>query len=372
MNERSTKTVDLIAGARPNFMKIAPIIDAMRARIQEGSPLRYRFVHTGQHYDTNMSQAFLEELGLPKPDHHLNVGSGTQAYQTARIMERYEDVLMSEPCDLCVVVGDVNSTMACAITAKKLHIPVAHVEGGLRSRNMRMPEEINRMVTDAISDIFYTTTPEAGAILRSEGHSADKIVFVGNTMIDSLLKYLPKARKPHVWEEQSLHEKEYFVLTMHRPANVDALRRFDQLIHVIDAAAGGTPVIFPVHPRTAKIIEQLPHRQWQSIRYTSPLPYLEFLYLLQHAKGIITDSGGITEEATVLGIPCITLRETTERPETVTIGTNELAGSDTEKIHYFIQKIIRGEWKKGSIPERWDGKAGERIVQHLEQWLFEF
>ena len=357
--------IDLIAGARPNFMKIAPIIEAIKKAQDEGKKISYRLIHTGQHYDKKMSGSFFEELGIPEPDINLEAGSGTQAEQTATIMTRYEKVLMENRPDLVMVVGDVTSTMACSIAAKKLNnIKVAHVEGGIRSGDLTMPEEINRMVTDAITDYFFTTSETANQNLRKSGVRADQIFFVGNTMIDTLLKNQSKFTKPPVWDELNLQEGQYLVMTLHRPANVDEEQKLKYLLNEIIDNSHGLPLVFPVHPRTAKILDHLeiksPH-----LHTIEPLGYLEFNFLVQHAKAVITDSGGITEETTVMGIPCMTLRDNTERPETITVGTNELIGTDPKAIKPAMEKLFSGEWKKGEIPELWDGKTAERIVESL-------
>ena len=362
------KTIDLIAGARPNFMKIAPIIDAIKATQAQGSLLSYRLIHTGQHYDRAMSGGFFEQLGIPEPDINLDVGSGTQAEQTAAIMVRYEKVLLEQRSDLCLVVGDVTSTMACSIVARKLGVPVAHVEGGIRSGDWTMPEEINRVVTDAISNWFFTTSETANESLRKSGVSDERIFFVGNTMIDTLLKQMPRLRPPVFWDELGLQPGKYFVVTLHRPANVDGEQQLLHLLQAIAKGTGGLPVIFPVHPRTAKNLREL-EGSIPSMHYVDPQGYLEFNYLVQHAKGVITDSGGITEETTVLGVPCLTLRDNTERPETVTIGTNELIGTDPAKLAPALARLMAGQWKKGAVPEKWDGKAAQRIVAELERLL---
>jgi UDP-N-acetylglucosamine 2-epimerase (non-hydrolysing) len=362
------KRIDLIAGARPNFMKIAPIIDALKAAEKRGGSLRYRLIHTGQHYDRAMSGSFFEELGIPDPDINLEVGSGTQAEQTAAIMVAYEKVLLKEKSDLCLVVGDVTSTMACSIAARKLGVPVAHVEGGIRSGDWTMPEEINRVVTDSITNWFFTTSETANDNLRRAGVTDDRICFVGNTMIDTLLKQLPRLRQPACWESLALEAGKYFVVTLHRPANVDGEHQLLQLLHAIAEGTSGLPVVFPVHPRTAKSLRDLDSKTPQ-LNYIDPLSYLEFNYLVKHAKGVITDSGGITEETTVLGVPCLTLRDNTERPETITIGTNELIGTDPRKLPPALARLMAGQWKKGAIPPKWDGKTAERIVEHLGQVL---
>ncbi|KIH75417.1 UDP-N-acetylglucosamine 2-epimerase (non-hydrolysing) [Geoalkalibacter ferrihydriticus] len=363
-----TKTIDLIAGARPNFMKISPIIDALKLAEASGGQLRYRLIHTGQHYDHAMSGGFFEQLGIPAPDVNLEVGSGTQAEQTAAIMVRYEKLLLEQRSDLCLVVGDVTSTMACSIAARKLGVPVAHVEGGIRSGDWAMPEEINRVVTDSITNWFFTTSATAGDNLRRSGVADENIFFVGNTMIDTLMKQMPRFRLPEFWQELDLESGNYFVVTLHRPANVDGEHHLLRLLQAISKGTAGLPIIFPVHPRTAKNLQNLAG-QIPNIHYVDPQGYLEFNYLVKHAKGVITDSGGITEETTVMGIPCLTLRDNTERPETVTIGTNELIGTDPANLAPALARLMAGQWKKGGIPETWDGRAAERIVGHLENLL---
>ena len=359
------KRIDLIAGARPNFMKIAPIIDALKAAEARGGSLQFRLIHTGQHYDRAMSGSFFEELGIPEPDINLEVGSGTQAEQTAAIMVAYEKVLLKDKSDLCLVVGDVTSTMACAIAARKLGVPVAHVEGGIRSGDWTMPEEINRVVTDSITNWFFTTSETANDNLRRSGVPDDRIFFVGNTMIDTLLKQLPRLRQPACWTSLCLESRQYFVVTLHRPANVDGEQQLLRLLRAIAEGTQGLPVVFPVHPRTAKNLRDLDNRTPQ-LHYIDPLGYLEFNFLVKHARGVITDSGGITEETTVLGVPCLTLRDNTERPETITIGTNELIGTDPAKLAPALARLMAGQWKKGAIPSKWDGNAAKRIVEHLE------
>jgi UDP-N-acetylglucosamine 2-epimerase (non-hydrolysing) len=363
-----TKLVDLIAGARPNFMKVAPIIDAMKAAEQRGGALRFRLVHTGQHYDYAMSAGFFEQLGIPEPDVNLESGSGTAAEQTATMMVRYESLLREKPSDATLVVGDVTSTMACAIVARKAGISVAHVEGGIRSGDWAMPEEINRVVTDSITNWFFTTSETANANLRKAGVGDDRIFFVGNTMIDTLRKQLPRLRPPAFWGELGLEPGAYFVVTLHRPANVDSERRLVDMLRAIANGTNGMPVVFPVHPRTSKRLEAI-HDYIPGLHYVEPQAYLEFNYLVKHAKGVITDSGGITEETTVMGIPCMTLRDSTERPETVTVGTNELIGTDPAMLGPALERLLAGRWKKGTIPELWDGKAASRIVERLEQLL---
>ncbi len=356
--------IDIIAGARPNFMKIAPIIEAIQNAKKEGHNINFRLIHTGQHYDKNMSDSFFEQLGIPLPDLNLGAGGGTQAEQTAAIMTGYEKVVLENPSNLCLVVGDVTSTMACSIVAKKLNIKVAHVEAGIRSYDITMPEEINRMVTDSITDYFFTTSAVANKNLKKEGHAKEKIFFVGNTMIDTLLKQRSRFQQPAVWNDLQLADKQYFVMTLHRPANVDGAEKLRALIAEITNNAQGLPIIFPVHPRTAKIFKDL-GIEAPNLHCVEPMGYLEFNYLVEKAKCVITDSGGITEETTVMRVPCITLRDNTERPETVTIGTNELIGTNPAAIAPVMQKLFAGNWKKGKIPKLWDGKTAGRIVEEL-------
>ncbi|MEO6638602.1 MAG: UDP-N-acetylglucosamine 2-epimerase (non-hydrolyzing) [Ginsengibacter sp.] len=356
--------IDIIAGARPNFMKIAPIIEAILAERNKGKNIDYRLVHTGQHYDKNMSGSFFEELGIPEPDVNLECGGGSQAKQTANIMIAFEKELMEHPADLVLVVGDVTSTMACSIVAKKLLVKVAHVEAGIRSFDLSMPEEINRMVTDSITDYFFTTSVIANSNLKKFGAADDQIFFVGNVMIDTLQKNLSRLKKPSVWSEIGLQRQQYFVITLHRPANVDEEGKLKSLMFEIINNVQGLPVIFPVHPRTAKILVDL-GIEAPNLHMIEPLGYLEFNYLVQRAKGVITDSGGITEETTVMGVPCLTLRDNTERPETITIGTNELVGTDPKAIRPVLEKLFQGKWKEGKIPELWDGKSAPRIVDTL-------
>ena len=360
--------IDIIAGARPNFMKIAAVIRSLDAHQRGGGNLRYRLIHTGQHYDARMSGDFFTQLGIPEPDINLEVGSGTQAEQTAAIMVRYEALLMQARSDLCLVVGDVTSTMACAIAAQKLCVPVAHVEAGIRSGDWTMPEEINRMVTDSITNWFFTTSEIANQNLRHAGVDEAHIHFVGNTMIDTLLTNMDRLRPPSFWSELDLRAGEYFVVTLHRPANVDAGGSFARLLAAIGEGTRGIPVVFPVHPRTAKTLAELPNLP-ANLRLVDPQPYLEFNYLVKHAKAVITDSGGITEETTVMGVPCLTLRDSTERPETVSMGTNELIGTDPAKLKPALDRLFAGQWKQGGIPEKWDGKTGERIVEVLANKL---
>jgi len=347
----------IVAGARPNFMKVAPILAAFKARGQAEVLL----VHTGQHYDKKMSDDFFAELGIPEPDFNLGVGSGSHAQQTARVMTAFEPVCQEQSPDWVVVVGDVNSTMACAITAKKLGIQVAHIEAGLRSRDMSMPEEINRLCTDAISDLLFTTDGGADENLRSEGVPARKIHFVGNTMIDTLLKNIERARNLPLPKEAM--GGEFAVLTLHRPGNVDDPEVLAGILDAIHAVADRIPVVFPVHPRTAQKLNGF--AKHKNLRMIEPLSYLAFTGLVAQARMVLTDSGGIQEETTVLGIPCLTMRPNTERPVTCEIGTNVLVGNHPDRIREAAFSVLDGNSRAGSIPPRWDGRAAERIVDVL-------
>ena len=444
--------ITLIAGARPNFMKVAPIIKAIKAAEAAGKDMHYRLVHTGQHYDKNMSDTFFEELGIPAPDVNLGCGGGSQAEQTAAIMVAFEKELMAHPADIVMVVGDVTSTMACSIVAKKLNTKVCHVEAGIRSWDLTMPEEINRMVTDSLADYMFTTSDVAnrnlvrqGAVLmenknikntacaaininneeiknaespvaernlqalapqpacmqasrqldnqvpaadpatqyphdslqkcapltKNDKNNSQKVWFVGNVMIDTLLANRSRFRKPEVWDELGLKEQEFIVMTMHRPANVDEENHLRAMMEQIIDNVHGLPVIFPIHPRTAKLFyglwgdEAELAKRLPNLHIVEPMGYLEFNYLVERAKAVVTDSGGITEETTVMGVPCITLRDNTERPETCTVGTNELIGTDPAAIKPALDKLFAGEWKKGAIPELWDGHTAARIIEIL-------
>ncbi|GHT58909.1 UDP-N-acetyl glucosamine 2-epimerase [Bacteroidia bacterium] len=357
------KKLTIIAGARPNFMKIAPLIHAIQKARKD---ISYRLVHTGQHFDKNMSETFFEELNIPAPDVNLGVGGGTQAEQTAGIMIGFEKELIANPTDLVIVVGDVTSTMACSIVAKKLNTKVAHIEAGIRSWDLTMPEEINRIVTDALADYYFTTTEIANENLRKFGAKEEQIFFVGNVMIDTLLANKNRFIKPSIFDKLQLAEKQYIMLTMHRPANVDEAEKLQQLMNEIINNVQGLPIIFPIHPRTAKIFSDLGIAA-DNLHIVEPMGYLEFNYMVERCKCVITDSGGITEETTVMGVPCITLRDNTERPETVTVGTNELIGTDPKAIAPALGKLFAGEWKKGGIPKFWDGKTAERIVEIIEK-----
>jgi len=359
-------TLDLIVGARPNFIKIAPMIKAIEKKNIDRKVISFRLIHTGQHYDANMSDTFFRQLEIPEPDINLNVGSGTQAEQTAGIMLGYEKVLMKSKPDLCMVVGDVTSTMACAIVARKMLVPVAHVEGGIRSDDRTMPEEINRIVTDSITDWFFTTSETANNNLIRCGIGDEKIFFVGNTMVDTLLTNRSRFIRPEIWNKLGLKEKEYFVMTLHRPANVDEGEKLKQLINEIVKHSHDLPLVFPVHPRTARIISEL-NISNPRLHMIKPLGYLEFNYLVEKSKAVITDSGGITEETTMLDIPCMTLRDTTERPETISIGTNELLGTNPDAIAPAMNRLFNGGWKTGGIPPLWDGHTAERIIEIISK-----
>lgn len=356
--------VTIIAGARPNFMKIAPIIHEIIKNKLQGKEIDFRLVHTGQHYDSKMSGDFFKQLEIPEPNINLESGGGTQSEQTANIMIRFEKELLLNPCDLLIVVGDVTSTMACSIVAQKQGVKVAHIEAGIRSNDWSMPEEINRLVTDSITNFFFTTTESASENLKKSGVNEKDIFFVGNTMIDTLLKHQSNFKKPSLWDEKNLQDQKYIMMTLHRPANVDDGEKLKNLIEEIIKHSQNLPIIFPVHPRTAKIISKLGINH-SNLILIEPLGYLEFNYLIERSKLVVTDSGGITEETTVLKIPCITLRDNTERPETVDLGTNELIGTDPINIGPNFKKLFDGNWKKGSIPPKWDGKTSERIIYHI-------
>ena len=355
-----------IVGARPNFMKIAPIVREMQRRENDFQPL---IVHTGQHYDAAMSDSFFADLGIPKPDFHLEVGSASHAVQTARIMTAFEPVVLQEKPDWVLVVGDVNSTIACALVCAKLGIKVAHVEAGLRSRDRTMPEEINRILTDAISDLLLTTSQDADENLKAEGVSEDKIKFVGNVMIDSLFYSLKLAEKSKVRENLDLIEKDYAVLTLHRPSNVDNEKTFGGLLDALILISEKLPIIFPVHPRTKANIEKFGLAEKvanSNIRLIEPLGYLDFMRLYSGAKIVLTDSGGLQEETTALSIPCLTLRENTERPITISHGTNHLVGTNPERIERAASEILNQPLTKDKkIPPLWDGHAAERICDTL-------
>lgn len=356
--------ITIIAGARPNFMKIAPIVHAIQSAKLKGTNIDYRLVHTGQHYDKNMSGSFFEQLGIPEPHVNLECSGGSHAEQTANIMISFEKELIANPADIVLVVGDVTSTMACALVAQKLHTKVAHVEGGIRSDDWTMPEEINRLVTDSITNYFFTTSDTANDNLRRSGVNDDQIFFVGNTMIDTLLKQRPNFMKPKVWEDLNLSDKAYIVMTLHRPANVDEESQLKDMIDEIIMHTQDLPLVFPVHPRTAKILQRL-NVNHSRLHMVEPLSYLEFNYLVERAKAVITDSGGITEEASVMRVPCLTLRDNTERPETITLGTNELVGTNPKNLKPHLDNLFSGNWKQGNDIPLWDGHTATRIVDAL-------
>ena len=389
--------ITLIAGARPNFMKIAPLIHAIKSAEAIGKDIHYSLVHTGQHYDKNMSDTFFEELNIPMPDANLGCGGGTQAEQTANIMVAFEKHLLAHPTDLVLVVGDVTSTMACSIVAKKLNTKVCHVEAGIRSWDLTMPEEINRMVTDSLADYMFTTSEIANKNLLMSGATlvnspspianyqlptlqeeqyafqriSQRVWYVGNVMIDTLLANRNRFRRPAVFDELQLTEGQYIMMTMHRPANVDEEVHLKTLMEQIITNVHGLPIIFPIHPRTAKIFynlwgdEATLRQLFPNLHIVEPMGYLEFNYMVERAKAVVTDSGGITEETTVMGVPCITLRDNTERPETCTVGTNELIGTDPAAVKPALDLLFSGQWKKGAIPALWDGHTAERIVDVL-------
>lgn len=358
-----------VVGARPNFMKVAPIVAAMKKRRDVFQPI---VVHTGQHYDVAMSDTFFTDLDLPQPDIHLGVGSGTHAIQTAAVMERFEPVVVNEKPDWVLVVGDVNSTLACALVCVKLGIKVAHVEAGLRSRDRTMPEEINRLLTDQIADLLFTTSQDAGENLLSEGIPAERIRFVGNVMIDSLMMNLESAKRSKIKSQLGLSDGTYGVLTLHRPSNVDNEHTFGRILDALETISRSLPIIFPVHPRTRKTIGDLGLgdrvAQITNLRLIDPLGYLDFLSLYSTARLVLTDSGGIQEETTSLGIPCLTLRENTERPVTVELGTNVIVGTDTKKIIAAANAALNGS-SKSSVSQLplWDGHASERILDVLQE-----
>ncbi len=356
--------ITIIAGARPNFIKIAPIIKAIEKKQTEGATISYRLVHTGQHYDKNLSNTFFEELNIPQPDANLEVKSGSQAEQTAAIMIAFEKELLQNSCDLVLVVGDVNSTMACAIVAKKLNIKVTHVEAGIRSGDMTMPEEINRIVTDSITDYFFTTSTTASENLLKYGAESSHIHFVGNVMIDTLHQNLDRISAPKFWNEFGLETGSYIILTLHRPGNVDEKKSLIALLQGIDKMVGDKKIIFPIHPRTKAILGES-DLALKNIIFVEPQGYLNFMFLVKNSFAVITDSGGISEETTVLNIPCFTMRNNTERPETQTIGTNTLVGTSIENLEGIFSQFLQNGPRKAGIPELWDGKASERIIEIL-------
>lgn len=353
-----------MVGARPNFMKVAPIHKAFKER--EGKIL-HLICHTGQHYDEKMSKVFFEELELPKPDFYLGVGSGSHAEQTAKIMIEFEKVLLNEKPDLIIVVGDVNSTIACSLTAAKLNIKIAHVEAGLRSFDREMPEEINRILTDTISDFLFVTEKSGIENLKNEGVNDKKVFFVGNCMIDSLQNYLYKAEKSEILSSLNIKPQEYILLTLHRPSNVDNPETLTKYFEMLGRLSEKRKIVFPVHPRTFNNLSKfgIIEKVNKNIILTEPIGYIDFITLIKNAELIISDSGGIQEESTYLGVQCITVRENTERPITVEVGTNQLIGTKIEEVEKSAKEILNGKIKTGKIPELWDGKAAERIAEIL-------
>jgi UDP-N-acetylglucosamine 2-epimerase (non-hydrolysing) len=351
-----------VVGARPNFMKAAPVIAALKAYPQ----VQQTLVHTGQHYDAQMSEVFFQELGLPEPDVNLEVGSGSHAAQTAHVMLRFEEVVLAHHPDWVLVYGDVNSTAAAALVCAKLQIPIGHVEAGLRSFDRTMPEELNRLVTDQLADRLFTPSEDGSVNLLREGIAPDKIRLVGNVMIDTLVRLLPQAGQhwPALRDQFDLAARPYVLVTLHRPSNVDEAQTLQALLTVLDEIGEQAAILFPVHPRTRQRMatEGLIANR---IRFSAPLGYLDFLALQQHAALVITDSGGIQEETTYLQVPCLTVRENTERPITITLGTNQLVGQDMPRLQGEALRILRGEIKTGSIPPLWDGQAAQRIAQDL-------
>ena len=360
--------IHLIAGARPNFMKIAPIVRAMQQR-----DMPFKIIHTGQHYDRDMNEVFFEELGIPQPDLFMGAGGGSHAEQTARIMVAYEKCIAEDRPSMTLVVGDVNSTLACAIVAKKAHLPVAHVEAGLRSGDLAMPEEINRLVTDSISDLFFATEPSGVEHLLREGKAKDAVHYVGHVMVDNLLYQVAQlesadASRLEGAELKNLHPR-YGAVTMHRPSNVDDPAVFAGIVGALRDISQHLPLIFPVHPRTRGNLEKFGLDLGPNVTLTKPLSYMAFLNLWRDAALVLTDSGGLQEETTALGVPCITMRENTERPVTVDEGTNVLAGTDPETIRREARKVLEGGRREGRVPHLWDGRAAERIVDVLHQYL---
>jgi len=368
INNKKIKII-CVVGARPNFIKIAPLIKEMRKYPRLIEPV---LLHTGQHYDTAMSKEIFQNLGLPKPDIYLYVGSGTQAKQTAETMNRTDDVILREKPDLMLVVGDVNSTLACSLVAAKLHIPVVHVEAGLRSFNFKMPEEMNRILTDRLSDFLFTTEESANKNLLKEGLSKEKIFFVGNVMIDTLKDHLKKSKKSKILQKMKIKKKSYTLLTLHRAEIVDQKENLHLISDLLKIIGQKMPIIFPIHPRTKQKIKEFELEEefkMPNLIITEALGYLDFLNLESNAKVVITDSGGIQEETTFLKVPCLTLRSETERPVTTKIGTNVITGLDREKVLKEIDLILKNKFKKGSIPPLWDGKAAQRIVRILIEKL---
>lgn len=362
VSQEKIKVVHVV-GARPNYMKIAPIMAEMAQRADRFEQV---LVHTGQHYDANMSGDFFADLDLRTPDDFLQVGGGTHAEQTARVMLAFEPVLQRHRADWVVVAGDVNSTMACALVAVKLQVPVAHVEAGLRSRDWSMPEEINRVVTDRVSQLLFTPSRDGDENLAQEGVAAEKIRFVGNVMIDTLVRMLPAIDRQTVTAELKLIPKNYVLATLHRPSNVDDVAALSELLRALGAVGREMPVVFPVHPRTRQRIREGGLEVGGGVRLLEPLSYLPFVALMKQAALVMTDSGGVQEETTFLRVPCLTLRPNTERPVTITCGTNRLVASTVEAIGAAFHEALRAE-RPARLPELWDGKAAQRIVAALAE-----
>ncbi|HXB06692.1 MAG TPA: UDP-N-acetylglucosamine 2-epimerase (non-hydrolyzing) [Puia sp.] len=358
------KKIISVVGARPNFMKIAPIHLQF---LKQKDRIQHLICHTGQHYDEKMSKVFFDELGLPVPDFYLGIGSGSHAVQTAGVMVAFEKILLEEKPDLVIVAGDVNSTIACSLVAKKLHIAVAHVEAGLRSFDRTMPEEINRILTDTISDYLFVTEETGLENLKNEGIPDEKVFFTGNVMIDSLVSNLPRIDASGVRRELGIDGDPYMLVTLHRPSNVDERESLAAILRLLNKQGRGRKVVFPVHPRTRSNIKNfgLEAEISPEIILTEPIGYFDFLHLVKNALLVLTDSGGIQEESTFLGVQCVTLRNNTERPITVKVGTNHLAGTDIGKVEGIIGEVLAGRVKKGGIPPLWDGKAAQRICQQL-------
>ncbi len=362
-------TVLSVVGARPNFMKVGPVHRALQAT----PGLTSRIVHTGQHYDAKMSDVFFRQLGLPEPDFYLGIGGGSHAENTGRVMIAFEEVVLRERPDLVLVVGDVNSTLAAALVATKLHVPVAHVEAGLRSGDRAMPEEINRICTDAIADLLFVTEQSGLDHLRREGVPDERVHFVGNVMIDSLIHHRAKAASVTLPDELGVERGAYALMTMHRPANVDDRAALEEIVRIVERLAARLPVVFPIHPRTRARLDETGLlgriRSVEGLTALEPVGYLEFLHLMEHARVVVTDSGGIQEETTFLRVPCLTLRDSTERPVTVEIGTNRLLPLDAVAVETEVARMLGGAWPTGEVPPLWDGHVAERIAAVLAEYL---
>jgi UDP-N-acetylglucosamine 2-epimerase (non-hydrolysing) len=361
-----------VVGARPNFMKVAPVL----AQLRKDARVRQVLVHTGQHYDPKMSDVFFQDLGMPAPDAHLGAGSGSHAQQTAKIMVEVEPVILRENPDVVVVAGDVNSTVAVALVAAKLGVAVAHIEAGLRSWDWRMPEEVNRVLTDRISELLFTPSRDADENLAKEGIDPGRVHFVGNVMIDSLHAALPRARESHIHEQLGVRKGEYALATLHRPSNVDEPAALERLLSALAEVSGRLPVVFPIHPRTRARLVADPSLQARAegargLKLAEPIGYLDFLALTANARLVMTDSGGIQEETTALGVPCLTVRHNTERPVTVEVGTNTLVGTDPAQVVPAAVAVLEGRGKKGRVPDLWDGRAAERIARILVRFCEE-